>query len=129
VVGVDEKPRLYISKNELQDLIIKLQHRGILIPYPSRVELVAKQRDEYEEALKHYKIYLPHEIIYVDTRNGEIVSVIIEDRLYASENALPSSLASISNVISKMDLAVRDRLDKLLNKIQDLENAIWGRRR
>jgi len=126
---MDEKPRLYISKNELQDLIIKLQHRGILIPYPSKVELVQKQWDEYEKDVKHYKIFLPHEILYIDVRNGEITSVIMEDRLYAEGNALPSAVDGLSNVLDKMNTAIKERLDKVIQKLQDVENAVWGRRK
>jgi len=62
-------------------------------------------------------------------RNGEITSVIVEDRLYAEGNALPSAVDGLSNVLDKMNTAIKERLDRVIQKLQDLENAVWGRRK
>jgi len=75
----------YISKSELENIIIRLQHKGVLIPYPSKVELVMKTRTHDNNV--QYMIYLQYRVLVVnvDKENNDVHVVEVRDRLHEIE--------------------------------------------
>jgi len=112
-------------QKSVSDLAGMLVEKGIMLN-PEKVEMIMFEHDEHDTELLHCAVYLPGEVIYADVKGGKVVSVVVEDRLYAAENAMPSAINGLSNVIDKMSDRMTTWLKYIEERLRGIEFAVWG---